>query len=86
MSQHLCQSGTCNPQPVSHDKAVVVGIYGIPGSGKSYLLKQLENELGKEHFAYYEGSKAHRYHRSRRPRGIQKDGGARPDVLARARY
>ena len=58
MSQHLCQSGTCNPQPASHDKAVVVGIYGTPGSGKSYLLKQLENELGREHFAYYEGSKA----------------------------
>jgi len=57
MSQNLCQSGTCIPQSATHGKAVVVGIYGIPGSGKSYFLNQLEKELGKKHFAYYEGSK-----------------------------
>ncbi|KAI1345648.1 uracil phosphoribosyltransferase-domain-containing protein [Xylaria sp. FL0043] len=36
---------------------VVVGIYGIPGSGKTFLLHQLEQELGREHFEFYEGSR-----------------------------
>ncbi|KAI3338761.1 uracil phosphoribosyltransferase-domain-containing protein [Ustulina deusta] len=36
---------------------VIVGIYGIPGSGKTFLLHQLEQELGREHFEFYEGSK-----------------------------
>ena len=37
-------------------KAVVVGLYGVPGSGKTFLLKQLEQQLGQTHFAFYEGS------------------------------
>lgn len=37
-------------------KAVVVGLYGVPGSGKSFLLDQLKQEPGYEHFAFYEGS------------------------------
>ena len=40
----------------SNHKAVVVGLYGVPGSGKTFLLNQLEQELGKTHFAFYEGS------------------------------
>ncbi|KAI8944003.1 uracil phosphoribosyltransferase-domain-containing protein [Xylaria longipes] len=42
---------------VTHDKPVVVGIYGLPGSGKTFLLRQLEEELGQEDFEFYEGSK-----------------------------
>lgn len=38
------------------NKAVVVGLYGVPGSGKTYLLSQLKQSLGTEHFAFYEGS------------------------------
>ncbi|KAM0793851.1 uracil phosphoribosyltransferase-domain-containing protein [Usnea florida] len=38
-------------------KAVVVGLYGIPGCGKTYLLNQLEQNLGQQDFAYYDGSK-----------------------------
>ncbi|KAF3158432.1 hypothetical protein TWF106_002603 [Orbilia oligospora] len=34
----------------------IIGIYGIPGSGKSFLLKQLERELGCQDFEFYEGS------------------------------
>ena len=39
-----------------YNKAVVVGLYGVPGSGKTFLLAQLKQELGEEHFAFYEGS------------------------------
>ena len=42
--------------PASRDRAVVVGLYGVPGSGKSLLLRQLKQELGQKHFAFYEGS------------------------------
>lgn len=34
----------------------VVGIYGLPGSGKTFLLNQLKHELGEEGFEFYEGS------------------------------
>ncbi|KAI9694450.1 MAG: hypothetical protein M1822_000066 [Bathelium mastoideum] len=34
----------------------VIGIYGISGSGKSYLKQQVEQELHEENFAFYEGS------------------------------
>ncbi|KAH8589268.1 uracil phosphoribosyltransferase-domain-containing protein [Bisporella sp. PMI_857] len=43
-------SSACNK------KAVVIGIYGIPGSGKTFLLNQLKQELGEKEFAFYEGS------------------------------
>lgn len=35
---------------------MVIGLYGVPGSGKTHLLKQLEQELGEDHFTFYEGS------------------------------
>ncbi|KAJ7442400.1 uracil phosphoribosyltransferase-domain-containing protein [Mycena galericulata] len=36
----------------------VIGLYGVPGCGKSYLLDQLkaDAELGQHDFAFYEGS------------------------------
>jgi uracil phosphoribosyltransferase/adenylate kinase/phosphoserine phosphatase len=49
-----------NPVLESRDapnkNGVVIGIYGIPGSGKTYLLKQLKQEVKQEDFAFYEGS------------------------------
>ncbi|KAF2099027.1 hypothetical protein NA57DRAFT_66204 [Rhizodiscina lignyota] len=36
---------------------IVIGLYGIPGSGKTFLLSQLKHELGQGEFAFYEGSK-----------------------------
>ena len=41
----------------SDRKAVVVGVYGLPGSGKTYLLNQLKKKVGETNFAFYEGSK-----------------------------
>ncbi|RDW87961.1 hypothetical protein BP5796_03655 [Coleophoma crateriformis] len=37
-------------------KAIVVGLYGVPGSGKTFLINQLKHDLGEEHFNFYEGS------------------------------
>ena len=36
-------------------KPVVIGIYGLPGSGKTTLMGQLKQELGEEQFTFYEG-------------------------------
>lgn len=40
----------------SHDKGVVIGLYGIPGSGKTFLLNQLKQEFQQEPFLFFEGS------------------------------
>jgi len=40
----------------TNTKLIVIGIYGIPGSGKSFLLKQLEKELSGNDFLFYDGS------------------------------
>ncbi|RPA92079.1 hypothetical protein L873DRAFT_1711496 [Choiromyces venosus 120613-1] len=53
----LNQSTALESRSASNDKAVVVGIYGVPGSGKTFLLDQLKQELGQEDFEFYEGSK-----------------------------
>lgn len=39
-------------------KPVVVGVYGIPGCGKSSMLVELKNRLGEEQFSFHEGSQA----------------------------
>ena len=49
-------STTPGTQSASDHKAIVVGLYGVPGSGKTYLLNQLKQELGQTRFAFYEGS------------------------------
>jgi phosphoserine phosphatase/adenylate kinase len=53
----LNQPTALESRSASNDKAIVVGIYGIPGCGKTFMLNQLKQELGQEHFAFYEGSK-----------------------------
>ncbi|KAH9209060.1 hypothetical protein DL95DRAFT_428382 [Leptodontidium sp. 2 PMI_412] len=40
-----------------YTKAVVVGLYGVPGSSKAFLLDQLKEELGQDDFVFYEGFK-----------------------------
>lgn len=51
------QPTTPQNRSASNDKPVVVGLYAIPGSGKTFLLYHLEKELGNQHFAFYEGSR-----------------------------
>lgn len=43
-------------RPVAGTKPKVVGIYGLPGSGKSYLRRQLEEKLNQDQFCTFEGS------------------------------
>ncbi len=52
----LNQSTALESRSASNNKAVVVGLCGVPGSGKTFLLDQLKQELKQEHFAFYEGS------------------------------
>ena len=52
----LKQSAALEGRSASNKRAVVVGIYAIPGAGKTFLLDQLKQELRKEYFAFYEGS------------------------------
>ncbi|MCJ1288711.1 hypothetical protein MMC34_000240 [Xylographa carneopallida] len=52
----LDRSTVPESHPASNHKPVVVGLYGVPGSGKTFLLNQLKQELGKTNFAFYEGS------------------------------
>ncbi|KAH9203365.1 uracil phosphoribosyltransferase-domain-containing protein [Leptodontidium sp. 2 PMI_412] len=40
----------------SASRVVVVGIYGLPGSGKTFLLNLLRHELRREFFEFYDGS------------------------------
>ncbi|KAK0702499.1 uracil phosphoribosyltransferase-domain-containing protein [Apiosordaria backusii] len=37
-------------------KPVVVGVYGIPGCGKSSILHELKNKLGEDQFSFHEGA------------------------------
>ncbi|KAH8430781.1 uncharacterized protein LDX57_008444 [Aspergillus melleus] len=37
-------------------KPIVIGLYGVPGCGKSYLLHKLSEELDTDSFSFYEGS------------------------------
>ncbi|KAL8698861.1 MAG: hypothetical protein Q9224_001658 [Gallowayella concinna] len=42
----------------SDRKPVVVGLYGVSGCGKTFLLNQLKQEVGEEDYIFYDGSQA----------------------------
>ena len=52
----LNQLSTTEVRSASDQKVIVVGLYGVPGSGKTFLLNQLKEKLGQTYFAFYEGS------------------------------
>ncbi|KAL2782499.1 uracil phosphoribosyltransferase-domain-containing protein [Aspergillus keveii] len=54
LAQSANSAGTANG--IIGSSSPIIGLYGISGSGKSYLLKQLMEELGQDAFEYYEGS------------------------------
>jgi len=37
-------------------KPIIIGIYGISGSGKTYLLNKLKEFLEKDYYAFFDGS------------------------------
>lgn len=53
---HVGKATASKLQSTSNGNAIVVGLYGISGSGKTSLLKRLKDELGSDHFLFYEGS------------------------------
>lgn len=38
------------------DKPVIIGLYGITGSGKTFWLDKIKTALGNDNFAFYDGS------------------------------
>ncbi|OAA69839.1 HAD-like domain protein [Cordyceps fumosorosea ARSEF 2679] len=44
------------PGPVPSKQSMVIGLYGLPGSGKSTLIEGLKLHLDQENFLFYEGS------------------------------
>ncbi|KAL8688689.1 MAG: hypothetical protein Q9218_005461 [Villophora microphyllina] len=53
--QHGKPSSATAPS-ISSNGAVIVGLYGLSGCGKTTMLEQLKLFLGEEHFTFYEGS------------------------------
>jgi uracil phosphoribosyltransferase/phosphoserine phosphatase/adenylylsulfate kinase-like enzyme len=54
---HPSQLTETDAHTVPKDKPVIVGIYGIPGSGKTFLLDQVKQKLRGESYEFYEGPK-----------------------------
>lgn len=52
----LNQNTTPGSQTHFPQNTTIVGLYGVPGSGKTFLLRGLKQNLGQDHFAFYEGS------------------------------
>ncbi|KAI1197351.1 uracil phosphoribosyltransferase-domain-containing protein [Nemania serpens] len=54
--EHIYPNQTVTPS-AAKGAPVIVGIYGLPGCGKTFLLDQLKQKLGQGDFAFFEGSK-----------------------------
>lgn len=51
----MSQFQIAGPQDDLPPRSLVIGLYGISGSGKSYFLDKLKQELGDDDFIFYEG-------------------------------
>jgi adenylylsulfate kinase-like enzyme len=52
-------AGTANvsvQKSTTDDKPTIIGLFGLPCSGKSDMLERLKQRLGEEAFDYYESS------------------------------
>ncbi|KAG8416832.1 hypothetical protein J3459_013619 [Metarhizium acridum] len=58
MDRSSPQPLTSEPRPKlpADKKPAVIGLYGLPGSGKSFLLKELRKHLNHCEYEFYEGS------------------------------
>ncbi|KAJ5189988.1 hypothetical protein N7472_009002 [Penicillium cf. griseofulvum] len=52
----ISQPPSIQVQPIDPPKPVIIGVYGLPGSGKTFLLGQLKTVLNNGEFAFYDGS------------------------------
>lgn len=43
-------------QKASGQQTTVIGLYGLPGSGKTFILDHLRQTLDRSLFTFYEGS------------------------------
>ncbi|KXG51995.1 uncharacterized protein PGRI_082790 [Penicillium griseofulvum] len=55
-STQITQPPAIQVQCIDPPKPVIIGIYGLPGSGKTFWLGQLKTVLNNEGFAFYDGS------------------------------
>ncbi|KAF7561252.1 hypothetical protein G7046_g2879 [Stylonectria norvegica] len=57
LSLSVPPSQASDQPPPPDGKPLVIGLYGLPGSGKTFMLEKLKKELSKDGFFFYEGSK-----------------------------
>ncbi|KGO75992.1 hypothetical protein PITC_011490 [Penicillium italicum] len=50
------KSTSTQAEPTYRSKPVIIGLYGLPGSGKSFMLNQLRMVLSTDDFTFYDGS------------------------------
>jgi hypothetical protein len=55
-SSQITQPLAIQVQPIDPPNPVIIGIYGLPGSGKTFWLGQPKTVLNNEEFALYDGS------------------------------
>ncbi|KAF2257655.1 uracil phosphoribosyltransferase [Lojkania enalia] len=47
---------TAEEIPIATAKPVIIGLYGLSGAGKTYLIDRLKHALEEENFTFYDGS------------------------------
>ncbi|KAJ5953024.1 uncharacterized protein N7479_011437 [Penicillium vulpinum] len=50
------QLSSAQVKRIDHSKPVIIGLYGLPGCGKTFWLDDLKTVLSNDEFAFYDGS------------------------------